>query len=405
VGTSSKRKVLDSFSWLLAEKFSSLGSAFLVGIILARSLGPGDYGLLSYILAWAVVIAPFSGLGLNHILTTEFITRPENEGLVLGTSFVLSTLGSILATGLMAGYLYLVPQDHPQVSWLILLLTAATCLSSLESLQYWFVAKGLASTYALSRMVVSMTFVAIRIVMVYLGFGLIAFVLIAAVETVAAAIRNYTAYRLVRLSPNKWKWDFGLARSLLSRAWPMIIGGLTGAVYLRIDTIMLANWRPSAEVGIYAIAARLSELIYFVPPLLMAAAFPALLRVRNRDKAVYVARLQTLLDLMIAAGMLTAAAWCLFGPIFIPLVFGNAYSAAVSVLMVHAWAAVFICGRAVFSKWVIAEGHFLFSAITQGIAAGTNILVNIILIPRYGAVGAAFATLIGAATALAHFFG
>lgn len=394
-----KAAIAKSFSWLVVDKFVGLGSVFLISVALARSLGPAAFGTLNYILAWAALLGPLSSLGLNQILTREFVSNPEAEGRVLGTTFILSTLGSILSTIFVSGYLYWFPATDGRTSLLVVLLVAATCLSSLSCLEFWFIAKGKTSILAMSRMVMTIIFLLVRGIAVLLHAALEAYVIIAAVEIVAIAVRNYIGYLRARPRRVRWAWDSRMAASLLRRSWPMMIGGLTSVVYLKLDTIMMQYYSTAEELGKYSVAARLSEVSYFLPTLFMSAVFPALIELRERDEKRYLARLQDLTDYLVAAGSVIALGWVLTGWFLVPLVFGERYSGAVPILVIHAWAGVFIFGRAVISKWIVFEELFVFSLVSQLSGAIANAGLNIFLIPWYGGRGAAWATLISYAVA------
>lgn len=394
-----RREIAKAFSWLMADKIVTLGGSLVVGVALARYLGPSDYGTLNYVLAWATLLSPFSSLGLANILTKEFVTEPEAEGRILGTTFFLSTAGSVLATVFMAGYLGIFPPARAGVAGLVLLVVGATCLSSLGCLEYWFIAKRQTAALAKSRMTATAVFMILRVAMMIAGAHLFAFLIVSAIEVVSIAARNYVTYRLVRRERRRWSWDFATAKKLLSQSWPLIIGGFSSIVYLKLDVVMLSHYRSAAEVGTFSVAARLSEILYFMPVLFMSAAFPPLLDLRTRDPARYRERLQDLTDALVAAGTLIAVAWSVGAQFIVPLLFGDVYAGAVPILMIHTWAGVFIFARAVLSKWIVAEGLFVFSLITQTCGALCNVVLNVILIPRLGGIGAAWATLISYAVA------
>src|SRR5690606_4156260 len=64
------------------------------------------------------------------------------------------------------------------------------------------------------------------------------------------------------------------------------------------------------------------------------------------------------------------------------------------ILKIHVWGGVFVFMRMVFSRWIIIENLLVFSVLTHGFGALVNVILNIILIPGMGGVGAAIATLI-----------
>lgn len=81
------------------------------------------------------------------------------------------------------------------------------------------------------------------------------------------------------------------------------------------------------------------------------------------------------------------------------LFFGLDFVELSTILTVHIWAALFIFMRAAFSKWILIEDLLILSLITQGLGALVNILINLLLIPVFGGIGAAYATLLSYAMA------
>ena len=79
--------------------------------------------------------------------------------------------------------------------------------------------------------------------------------------------------------------------------------------------------------------------------------------------------------------------------------FGETYAESVPILVTHVWAGVFVFMRALLSKWLIAEDLLKLSMLSQVLGALVNIILNLKLIPVYGPVGAAYATLISQAVA------
>src|SRR3546814_4170403 len=109
------------------------------------------------------------------------------------------------------------------------------------------------------------------------------------------------AYRFASGFRFHWIWDRSVAFGFLRRSWPILISGITAVIYVRLDVVMLTWWSSPEEAGIYSAAARLSEVWYFVPTLLMNAVFPGLLSLRRSDPDQYDLRVQDLFDLLAAA--------------------------------------------------------------------------------------------------------
>jgi len=210
----------------------------------------------------------------------------------------------------------------------------------------------------------------------------------------------FRANASIRLSD--WRFDKAHAKNLLSQGWVIYLASFFAVIYLKIDLVMLRWLTGSAEVGVYAVAARFSEVWYFVPAAIVASVFPKLIDLRETDEPLFKRRLQQLFDGLAVLGMITALLVSLIAPWLVPWIFGADYTASVPILVIHTWASVFIFMRAALSKWILIENALYFSLLTQGLGAVSNIVLNYILIPQYGGQGAAWATLVS--YAIASFF-
>src|SRR5690606_8930482 len=152
-------------------------------------------------------------------------------------------------------------------------------------------------------------------------------------------------------------------------------------------------------VGVYAVAAQLSEAWYFLPTAIVASFFPRLIKLHASDTGRFNLRLQQLFDMLFILAIVVAIVVTLVAEPLISLLFGEEYLQSASILIIHVWGGVFIFMRALFSRWIRIEGALMFSLITQGLGALANIGLNLLLIPRYGGEGAALATVLSYAIA------
>jgi O-antigen/teichoic acid export membrane protein len=150
----------------------------------------------------------------------------------------------------------------------------------------------------------------------------------------------------------------------------------------------------SESVGVYAVAASLSEVWYFLPAIIVTSLFPKIIQLKETNELNYNKKLQQLYDFLFIIALILAIFVSYIASDLILFLYGKDYQQAGSILSIHIWAGVFIFMRALFSKWIIIENVLIFSLITQGFGALTNIILNFILIPQYGVYGAAIATLI-----------
>ena len=184
------------------------------------------------------------------------------------------------------------------------------------------------------------------------------------------------------------------AKLLLKDAWALMFAGIVISVYMKIDQVMLKEMLNTKAVGIYAAAVKLCEAWYFVPTVVTASLFPAILSTRQKSKLLYQDRLQKLYDLMVWGSVAVAIPTTLVADWLILTLYGNEFKDAADVLRIYIWSGVFVALGVASSKWLVAENLQIYSFYRTALGAVLNISCNLWLIPIYGIKGAVFATLI-----------
>lgn len=380
-------------AWLFAEKGVAMLFTLSVNIILARYLAPEQFGQFNYLLSFMAILAPFSALGLNALIIRELVNRPARSGTILATALSLRVIGGLAAILLVAFACLFVPfkavlADH----WLILAAIASS-FSAAYLFDFYFQAQ-VASRYVVRmRLSVLITSSIVKLVAVCYGAQLPLFLTIILLEPIATALLLFLTYKVYSQGQEPWQFDKQYGFELLTQSRWLILSGFMSVVYLKIDQLMLGQMLGAAEVGRYAVAARLSEVWYFFPAALVASFFPKLLRSRQSG-GEYARQLQRLCDLLFCSALLLAVVVTLLAKPVVILFFGEQYSSSALILQIHIWAGVFIFMRALLSKWLIAEDLLPFSLLTHGVAALLNVLLNFLWIPTFAGQGAAWATLL-----------
>lgn len=392
-------RIARTAGWLSLLKLVRLLNSLIIGIWLARYLGPADYGVYTYVISLSLALAPISSFGLTNTITKEIKLGPQDEGRILGTATAMRIFGAVvvvIVSVMVAANSSLPTED---LAWLTAVFAASGVIGVFYYLEYYFLAKEKMDyfvKYSIPRVIF---FALLKVAAILGGFGLETMVYVAAIETAGSGLASLSAYIRGGGAWRDWRFDSGLARVYIRRSAPLIASGLSAAVYLKIDVLFLAEMRGAAEAGIYAVAARLSEIWFILPPIVTAAAFPRLLELRRDKPALYLRRLQDMFDALAAAATGVALGMTFVATPVILALFGDAYAAAAGVLVVHVWSCVFSFQRALLSKWFVAEDLYTLSLWNNLLGAAVNVVLNLILIPPYGAVGAAVATLISYATA------
>ena len=397
----SRTKVyLVNTSWIMSEKVLNMGISFLVTPLVARYLGPEKFGILAYATSYVALFVIAGNVGLNGMVVRELVKYPDADEEIMGTSFALKGAGYLVGTVLLLIFIFLTEEYQSTEFWLLIILTVTLLFQPFDVIDFWFQSRLEAKYTAISKTLALVVSAGLKVTLIFVGANVILFSLANVIQAVFGAILLVLFYRCKsRLSLKNWQVSLTRAKYLLSQGWMVFLGSIFAVIYLKVDQVML-KWLVGAEdVGIYAVAATLSEAWYFVPAAIVASFFPKLIKLRDAAPSAYHKRLQQIFDLLFMLALGVAIAITLIAQPLITIMFGEAYQPAASILVIHIWAALFIFMRAAFSKWILIENVLMFSLITQGMGALANVALNYWLIPIYGGEGAAYATLISYATA------
>jgi PST family polysaccharide transporter len=222
----------------------------------------------------------------------------------------------------------------------------------------------------------------------------VAFAAAVALEALLTAAGMAFAYRWSGQRLRAWRLSRHRASAMIRCGWPMIFTSLAITIYMRLDQVMLGEMRGDADVGLYAAALRISELWYIIPGAVVSSVAPSIALAKKTNSIHYMQRLQELLNLMAVVGYVIALPITfLAGPI-ISLLYGSQFQGAAPALAIHIWAGIFVNLGGAHSLWLINEGHTGYFSISTAIGAIINVGLNFLLIPDYGAMGAAIATLV-----------
>ena len=397
------RRVVANGGWWLLERAGALLLTLVTSVVVVRALGPAQYGELSYLLAITGLLAPLAQFGISGLVARALLEQPTDERAVLRAAMQLRLAGCALA--FVAGVVYWLALEHrPADRWMLLVLLAAQFATVTQVVEFWFQVQfkaarlvpwrtGAAVVAAILKMALAVAthdarWVAAAFALEFLLVGAAAWTAMRKEGTVSRVSPDGT---LERPSPPWLRW-------FAQRSPWLLASGIAEVIYLRIDIVLLERLRGVEETGIYAVAARLSEVWYMVPVALMGAVFPALWQ-RRQDAAAYERGLQASLDLLCALAVALAVVMQLFGAPLVEWLFGPRFTASVPILQIHIWGGVFVFMRALLSRWLLAEDLLRFSLVTHLSGAAMNVALNLLLIPRYGALGAAVATVISYACA------
>ena len=392
-------KIVDNIGWLFVDKVLRMGVGLFVGVWVARYLGPEQFGLLSFATAFVGLFGAIAGLGLQGIVVRDIVRDPSRKEDTLGTAALLQFIGGLLAYGLILATIFWLRPDDALAKALVAILGSTMLFKASEVAVYWFESQVLSKYTVWVQNGSFLVFAAIKIVLILNNAPLIAFASVIMAEALMVALLMLVMLGLRGPRLRHLRITLARAKALLADSWPLLLSGIAIVIYMKIDQIMLGQMVGDEAVGIYSAAVRISEVWYFIPMMIVASVFPAILEAKKRSEAQYYQRLQHLYDLMVWLSVAVALPMTFLSTPIVTLLFGENFSASGTVLAIHIWAAVFVFLGVASSKWFLAENRQMLSFQRTALGAVVNVILNLLLIPDFGPIGAAIATVVSYAIA------
>ena len=390
-------------SWLLFEKLTRIVVGLVVGIwFVAKYLGAERFGQLDYARSFVMLFSAFAALGLHEIITRELVKFPEKTNKILGTSLVLRLAGASLIFLLINALSFVFSFENfissflgisqsKEDMYLILVSSLMLFFTSFDVINFYFQAK-VKSKFVVQVTIVAMILGAIsKLVAIYLQLDLIYFAVLISMEFLLMALGLLWIAKKEKLHFFDWKFDKKIALGLLKDSYPLMLSSAMVVLYMRTDQVMIKQMLGDFENGNYAMALRLSESWYFVPVIISASVFPAIINAKKKSKYLYSKRLQQLFDMLVLIGLVVAIATNLVADELMLFIDEN-FSGGASVLKIHIWGGILVALGVSSGKWLLIENLTKIALWRTILGAILNIMLNWYLIPIYGINGAAWAT-------------
>lgn len=390
--SSPKIRVMINIAWLIGERLARIAAGLAVGIVVARHLGPANFGQIAYIQAIVAVVATVAGLGLEPILMKELVAGKHPRHITYSTAVGIASLTSFSAT--LAGFVYAIFfVSDPGLRTLFLIAFSCLPIQTLSIISVPLQAQekfALLVRYQLVQIVIS---VALRFLLVWLDASLAWFMAAVAVDGIVwlLLLLKLKMGHETKFRPRHVRVK--VAAELTAASAPLFATNLVVLLQIRIDQMLLGTLATVAAVGNFSVASKLAEGLMMGPSIVIRALNPQLLKAKASSEGEFKSVLQRQFDFSVMIAALIAAIFCLGSGLLVHVLFGPQYRNAVAPLAVLVWAIVPMTIGSVSANAVIAQGQTKQTLAKASIGLGMNAALNYTLIPVLGATGSALATL------------
>jgi len=277
--------------------------------------------------------------------------------------------------------------------WLVGIIAAGAIFQSFDAIDFWF-QSAVRSKYAVYAKGSAFTAIAfVKIGLIIANAPLVAFAWAGLAEIMFGALGLVVTYHKNGNSFYRWRWKYSRAKKLLNDSWPLVLSGFAIYVQARIDQVLLGAMIGNAEVGQYSVAMRLIEFFGFIPMIVQSSVAPSVVQAKLRGEEFYWRQLINIYRLMFIFFLIVAIPIYIFSTEIVSFLYGDAYREAGVLLSLFSIRLFFANFGVAKSLFITNENLFRYSLATAFIGSLVNVTLNYLLIPRYEAVGAVWASI------------
>jgi O-antigen/teichoic acid export membrane protein len=383
-------RTIAHFRVLLSADLAVRVLVFGTAIVAARVLGPTEFGFVSIAVA-AVSYAGVLGDGGLTTLAQLRLMRDGSQGeRVVAATVAVQLVLAVVAALLLSALVYLLPFRHEvrllTLSALPLLLAQA--LSTLYVLQAEERMSAVAGLRLLSQVVTTC---------VCIGALAVGFSGSSVTTSQWAGVLGADLVAAFLLRRHRWR-PTGLTRAfaldLARQAAPYLLAMISTQLIINADTVVLGLSRPAAEVGQYGVAFRLAAACLSLVGVVMAAAFPELVRRLAAGPGGAAPLITRLVRTTCRPGFAAAALVCLAAPAIVSTVYGSSYHRSADYLAILFLLVPLGFHNTILAQSLLAAGRQDAYLRAVGGTALLTVAALLLTVPVWGAPAAAIVTVL-----------
>lgn len=389
-----KKKILANVFWAMLGKVANMFGQLFVGILVARYLGPEQYGLMNYVISYVALFTIIATFGMSNIEVRELSKAPAERDALLGTCFRLRLLFATIGYVLIFVTVLAFKTDF-FTSAMIMAYGLVLYTSCFEVIRNYFTSIIKNEYVVKSEIARTVIGACIKITLLLFKAPLEYFIIATMFDTVLVASGYCLSYTKMVGKISDWKFERAKVSFLIKQSFPLLLSGAAVIIYQRIDQVMIGNMIDKESVGYFATAGRFLELILFLPQVLSQTVVPILVKAReNSTHEEYLLKSRQFVSLVVWTSFILSICVSLGAYWLIHLTYGDKYLMAVPVLQILSFKTVGMALSSAGGQLIIIEKIQKWAVIRNLVGCVVCISLNALLIPRYGIIGSAVVTVI-----------
>ncbi len=390
---STVRRIAKNTGVMFIAQIMTYVLGFFITMYTARYLSAEGFGVLSLALSITAIFGIVGDMGLSTLMVREVARDNSTLNKYLSNIALIKIILCVMMFVLIVLTVNILGYNK-LVSTVIYLITISVIINAFGSvLTAVFQANEKMEYLSLSTILSSILMFSGTMIGIYYKFNILFFASLYIIANSLVLIYIICIY-ITKFNLPKLEIDMSFWKPTIKEAWPFGITSLSGMLYTYIDSIMLSVMQGNQVVGWYSAAYRLMLIVLFIPTAVNTAIFPVMSRLYNSSRNSLTLMYEKYFKYMLIIGIPMGFGTTLLADKIILLIFGQGYTQSIEALQILIWTTVFTFIGAAFVQLLQSINKQLIITKISIICVIINIVLNLILIPKYSLIGASFATLI-----------
>jgi O-antigen/teichoic acid export membrane protein len=385
------RRVARNAFFMTAGQVLSYGMAGVYSILLARYLGAAGLGTLNVGVALTAIFTIFTSFGLGSLTTREVARDNSQASKYLGNIIPIQVLLGLASIVLLAALVNILGYSQ-QTVFVVYILSAGITLSAVSTLfSAIFQAFERMHFSSAGTIITSAALLCGALIGIALHVSVIGFAFFSVVASGVSLAYSYLIcvrkFFVPRLHADLTFW-----RSILKEAWPLAAMTMSVMLYFRIDVVFLSAFQGAAQIGLYSVAYTLADATAVIPGMFIVSLFPVISQLHSSSKHSFADTCAKSVKYMLYIGLPVALTVTLWAKPIIVTLYGANFAGSAVALQIIIWAAAAMYVGTILGSTFVSANLQRFSMALSVSLVVFNVAINLLIIPKYGYLGASATT-------------
>lgn len=385
-----QNKVAKNSIWIIVERIIQMLISLVIGSLTVRYLGPSNYGLINYGQSIVLLFSAITKLGLENIIIKEYIDNKETSGEIVGSAMALRILSSFVSVILIIATIMVLKPNNNLILWITIIQSLCLFFQVYEILEFYFQSKLESKKVSITKVIAYIFATIYKVYLLVSHKSIIWFCFSTLIDYAIIMIILFVWFK----KEKKLKVRKLIMKDLLTKGSPFIISSMMITIYMQTDKIMIGSMLDEYQLGLYSAATAICILWGFIPEAIINSMRPVIFEKKKTSEEEYLKKIKLLFMIVFWLGIFFCLGISIFSKLVIYILYGKEYFDAQMCLIIAVWYTTFAYLGTARTVWLVAENKAKYAKWFTIWGAIINVLLNSILIPKFGINGAAIATLV-----------